>query len=125
MYELSKTFVFDAAHTLNDTTDPEATRRIHGHSYWAEVTIRGTPHPETGMIIDLGVFEKRLNEIRSELDHRFLNEVPNLDPVTVENLCAWIWTKLSSTFSTLHKITISRKSFNNRCTYYGPETGLS
>jgi 6-pyruvoyltetrahydropterin/6-carboxytetrahydropterin synthase len=120
MYELSKTFVFDAAHTLNYTAEPEATRRIHGHSYWVEVTIRGTPNPETGMIVDLSVFEQWLNGVRSELDHRFLDEVPDLGPGTVENLCAWIWKKCRPKFSNLYKVTISRKSFNDRCVYYGP-----
>jgi 6-pyruvoyl-tetrahydropterin synthase len=41
MFELSKQFWFDAAHTLNRSIDAESSRRIHGHSYRAEVTVRG------------------------------------------------------------------------------------
>ena len=32
MFELSKTFGFDAAHTLRRKVDAEPSRRIHGHS---------------------------------------------------------------------------------------------
>jgi 6-pyruvoyltetrahydropterin/6-carboxytetrahydropterin synthase len=41
MFELSKQFRFDAAHTLERSIDTESSRRIHGHSYRAEVTVRG------------------------------------------------------------------------------------
>ena len=75
MFELSKEFKFEAAHTLNRTVETEASRRIHGHSYRAEVTIRGTPHPETGMIIDLRHFEDALECARNGLDHRFFVNV--------------------------------------------------
>jgi len=49
MYELSKEFRFDAAHTLDRAVDTESSRRIHGHSYRAEVVIRGRPDPKSGM----------------------------------------------------------------------------
>ncbi len=50
MFELSKQFRFDAAHTLDRSIDTESSRRIHGHSYRAEVTVRGRPDPVTGML---------------------------------------------------------------------------
>ena len=40
MYELSKQFRFDAAHTLDRVVQTESSRRIHGHSYRGEVTLR-------------------------------------------------------------------------------------
>jgi len=60
MFELSKQFRFEAAHTLERTIDAEGSRRIHGHSYRAEVVIRGKADPETGMVVDLGLFERAL-----------------------------------------------------------------
>lgn len=41
MFELSKQFRSDVAHTLNRLIQNESSRRIHGHSYRAEVTVRG------------------------------------------------------------------------------------
>ena len=49
-----------------------------------------TTQPTTGMVIDLGLFERALEQIRDVLDHRFLDEVPDLGPATIENLSAWI-----------------------------------
>ena len=56
MYELSKQFRFEAAHTLQRVIDAEPSRRIHGHSYRAEVFLRGEPDPQSGMMMDLGLF---------------------------------------------------------------------
>ena len=66
MHELSKQFRFDAAHTLHRDIDAEPSRRVHGHSYRAEVVVRGRPDPETGMIIDLGHFERLLEAARDD-----------------------------------------------------------
>ena len=56
MFELSKQFRFDAAHTLDRVIDADPSRRIHGHSYRAEVAVRGPADPATGMVVDLGLF---------------------------------------------------------------------
>jgi 6-pyruvoyltetrahydropterin/6-carboxytetrahydropterin synthase len=57
MLELSKQFRFEAAHTLKREIQAEASRRIHGHSYRAEVPVRGRLDEKTGMVIDLAIFE--------------------------------------------------------------------
>ena len=49
MWELTKSFYFEAAHALPGTTLGEASQEIHGHSFRAEVAIRGTPDPATGI----------------------------------------------------------------------------
>jgi hypothetical protein len=42
MWELTKSFRFEAAHALPGTTLGAASEEIHGHSFRAEVTVRGT-----------------------------------------------------------------------------------
>lgn len=86
MFELSKQFRFDAAHTLDRVIDTESSRRIHGHSYRAEVTVRGRSDPVTGMVVDLGILERAMDGARDALDHRFLDEINDLGPATMENL---------------------------------------
>jgi 6-pyruvoyltetrahydropterin/6-carboxytetrahydropterin synthase len=49
MWELTKSFRFEAAHALSGTTFGVDSETIHGHSFRAEVTVRGTPNPATGM----------------------------------------------------------------------------
>jgi 6-pyruvoyltetrahydropterin/6-carboxytetrahydropterin synthase len=119
MFELSKQFRFDAAHTLNREIDTESSRRIHGHSYRAEVTVRGRPDPLTGMIVDLSLLERALGEAHEALDHRFLDEMNDLGPATMENLCAWIWRKLAPTIGNLTRVAVYRDSSGDACFYYG------
>jgi 6-pyruvoyltetrahydropterin/6-carboxytetrahydropterin synthase len=121
MYELSKEFRFDAAHTLQRAVDAEPSRRIHGHSYRAEVVIRGRPDAQTGMVMDLGFLERAMEEARDGLDHRFLDEINDLGPATMENLSAWIWRKLHPVCPNLWRVTVRRDSDNGACTFYGNE----
>ena len=121
MHELSKEFRFDAAHTLGRVMDIEPSRRIHGHSYRAEVVIRGRPDPDSGMIVDLGVFDLALQEARNDLDHRFLDDITDLGPATMENLSAWIWRRLSGRLPNLWRVTVKRDSDTGSCAFYGPD----
>mgnify|MGYP001359117902 CR=1 FL=1 len=120
MFELSKQFWFESAHTLERIVDTESSRHIHGHSYRAEVTVFGKPDTESGMLVDLGVLEAEIEEARGALDHRFLNEINDLGPATMENLCAWIWRRLSQNITNLSKVTIYLDSSGDKCVYHGP-----
>ncbi|MBP0496268.1 6-pyruvoyl trahydropterin synthase family protein [Pararoseomonas indoligenes] len=124
MFELSKQFRFEAAHTLHRAVDAEPSRRIHGHSYRAEVTVRGVADPETGMVVDLGVFERALDAARDGLDHRFLDDLSDLGPGTIENLSAWIWRKVEPACPDIVRVTVYRDSGGDTCTYFGPGNHL-
>ena len=121
MYELSKQFRFDAAHTLDRIVQTESSRRIHGHSYRGEVTLRGRPDPVSGMIVDVGILEKELESVRDALDHRFLDDINDLGPATMENLCRWIWNRLKPEFPALSKVSVYRDSNSDAVTYWGEE----
>jgi 6-pyruvoyltetrahydropterin/6-carboxytetrahydropterin synthase len=120
MFELTKQFRFEAAHTLVRPVEAEASRRIHGHSYRAEIAIRGRPDPKTGMILDLGLFEQALEEARATLDHRFLDDIDDLGPATLENLARWIWDCLGTITTSLYRVTVYRDSASESCSYFGP-----
>ena len=121
MFELSKQFRFEAAHTLpGRALDAEPSRRIHGHSYRAEVVVRGQPDPATGMVVDLGLLERALETARDGLDHRFLDEVAGLGPATMENLADWIWRRLAPGCPGLARVSVHRDSNGEGCTYFGP-----
>jgi len=121
MLELSKQFRFDAAHTLDRLIETESSRRIHGHSYRAAVFIRGQPDPTTGMVVDLGLLQRTMEDARDALDHRFLDEITDLGPATMENLSLWIWNRLSPVIGNLHKVTVYRDSSGEACSYWGGE----
>ena len=121
MFELSKQFRFDAAHTLDRSIDTESSRRIHGHSYRAEITVRGRPDPVTGMVVDIGLLERTMGSVRDALDHRFLDEINDLGPATMENLSRWIWSRLSPEVGNLFKVSVYRGSSGEACSYWGEE----
>jgi len=125
MYELSKSFIFEAAHTLQrdvgdvkDTTVIESSRRIHGHSYRATVFLQGCPDPVSGMLIELSVLDAELRHAQALLDHRFLDDVAGLGPATLENLCAYLWRYCSPRLKGLVRITVSREMTGDACSYY-------
>ena len=90
MFTISQRFFFDAAHTLRREIEAEGSRRVHGHTYHAEVAISGPRDPDTGMVVDLGLLRERLKDVRERLDHHMLDDVPSLGIPTLENLCVFI-----------------------------------
>ena len=120
MWELTKSFRFEAAHALQGTTFGAASEEIHGHSFRAEVTVRGTPDPSTGMVLDLGLLDQGMTDVRKMLDHKLLNNVEALGPPTLENLSRFIWERLQSA-GHLTRVSVHRDSCNESCTYYGPQ----
>jgi 6-pyruvoyltetrahydropterin/6-carboxytetrahydropterin synthase len=120
MWELTKSFRFEAAHALSGTTFGAASEEIHGHSFRTEVTVRGTPDPATGMVLDLGLLERSMAEVQKTLDHKLLNKIEALGLPTLENCRALS----GSGFSTRegHALSVHRDSCNESCTYYGPES---
>ncbi|WP_083254021.1 6-carboxytetrahydropterin synthase [Pandoraea sp. ISTKB] len=118
-FTLSRSFVFEAAHTLNrrdiDPPSMDASRRIHGHSYRATVEVTGAPIGESGMVLDLAQFDVALSRVSERLDHRLLDDVAGLGPATLENLCAFIWRALAPHLVGLSRVTVSRDARGDAC----------
>lgn len=114
-YELSQKFYFEAAHTLHREIDAEGSRRIHGHTYHCEVTLQGAPEPTNGMLADLAFVRKEIERVRHMLDHRFLDEVKDLGPATLENLCQYLFRELRETMPQLARVSIERPASGDRC----------
>lgn len=119
MIEITKGFGFDAAHTLTRDIDADSSRRIHGHSYRAEIAVRGMRDASTGMVMDMGKLEHLLEGVRDGLDHRFLDDIADLGPGTLENLAVWIWNRLEPDCAGLARVTVYRDSANESCSYWG------
>lgn len=113
--ELSQRFFFDAAHTLHRSIDAEGSRRIHGHTYEAEVTVRGQPDAQSGMVIDLGYLRSEIARVREMLDHRLLDEVAGLGPATLENLCTFIRVQMGESVPSLCAVMVERRVSGDRC----------
>lgn len=118
MHELTKSFRFDSAHTLRRTIETDSSLRVHGHSYRAEITVRGAPDAASGMIVDTARLEQLMAETRGALDHRMLDEIEDLGPATLENLSAWIFRRLKPALPGLCKVQVFRDSANESCAYW-------
>lgn len=119
MFELSQTFSFDAAHTLKRHVSPEeaaGSRRIHGHTYTAEVIVAGERQADSGMVVDLAVLRAVIADVRSQLDHHFLDEVAGLGAPTLENLCVFIYAQVHQHLPQVSTVAVSRAA-GDRCVY--------
>lgn len=116
LFTVSQRFFFDAAHTLKRKIEAEGSRRIHGHTYHAEVFLSGPRDPVTGMVIDLGLLRQGLAEVRERLDHHMLDEVPDLGPPTLENLCLFIARALPPLGPQLSCVRVWREAVGDACT---------
>ena len=114
--EISQKFFFDAAHTLRRDIEAEGSRRIHGHTYHAEVTLAGNVNPTTGMVVDLGLVRAAIERLRPHLDHHLLDEVEGLGPATLENLGAFIWRAMAEEVPGLVQVRVWRDGVGDGCT---------
>jgi 6-pyruvoyltetrahydropterin/6-carboxytetrahydropterin synthase len=115
MIELTQEFGFDAAHYLGQGAPENA--RLHGHSFYAEVTLRGNVDPKTGWLRDLGEVKAVLEKIRASLDHRLLNEVEGLGNPTLENLSRHIYLKAKAEIPEVVRVRLKRPSYGQTCVY--------
>lgn len=121
-YEITKSFVFDAAHQLAANVQPgHLYAGLHGHSFDCELTFRGTPDARTGWIRDFAELQAICDSLRDQLDHKYLNEIPGLERPTLERICAWIWDKVAAQAPELIRVRVHRGSFREGCTYTGPD----
>lgn len=70
---------------------------FHGHNYYIEVTLTGTPDPESNYVMDLKLLKQIIHEeILDKVDHKFLNETDMFKGVipTTENMAVLFWKAL-------------------------------
>ena len=115
LYTVSQRIFFDAAHTLQREIEAEGSRRIHGHTYFAEVFVQGPLHPDTGMVIDIGHLRVALAAVREQLDHHLLDEVPGLGKPTLENLCTFIARALDHLQPRPSRVRVWREALGDGC----------
>ena len=117
MIEISQRFSFDAAHHLG--AGASENRRLHGHSFYVEVTLRGEPDPGTGFLRDFGEVDRALKDVHDLLDHRLLNDVEGLSNPTLENLARFIHARAKAVLPEVVRVRIERPSYGQACIYEG------
>lgn len=109
---LTRTVRFSAAHRYHRPEWPAernaavfgacAREHGHGHNYRCAVTVAGALSGETGMLVDLALLDRLLDEeVRQPLDHRHLNhDVPEFafgrQIPTAEALAVYVWRRVAA-----------------------------
>ena len=116
--ELTKDYRFEAAHFLPRVPAGHKCARVHGHSYKAEIEVRGPVDAATGWLIDFGVIDEAWSELFKLFDHHNLNEVPGLENSTCENIALYVWSALRPRIPSLSAVTIW-ETYDSKCIYRG------
>jgi 6-pyruvoyltetrahydropterin/6-carboxytetrahydropterin synthase len=125
---LTRVVQFSAAHRYfrpewsqerNDATFGACGREHgHGHTYQCVVTVRGAADGATGMVVDLGLLDRILQEeVVARFDHRHLNlDVPEFaygrTVPTGEMLCVDVWHRVAPRLPsacTLHAVRVQEE----------------
>jgi 6-pyruvoyltetrahydropterin/6-carboxytetrahydropterin synthase len=114
--EITQQFGFDAAHYL-ESSPSGANRRMHGHSFYAEVTLAGERDPLMGWIRDFNEVNAVLATIRGDLDHQLLNDIAGLGTPTLENLARHIFREAKARMPEVCRVRLSRPSSGQSCVY--------
>lgn len=115
-----KEFGFEAAHRLPNVPEGHKCHRLHGHSFRAEVHVRGDVGAESGWVVDFADLKAAFRPIHERLDHRYLNEVEGLSNPTSENLARWIWRELAPSLRGLCRVVV-RETCTSGCAYEGED----
>ncbi len=116
--ELRKTFQFEAAHRLPHLPAGHKCHRLHGHSFQAEIVVRGACDPHLGWVMDYAEIKSAFQPLWEQLDHHYLNEVTGLENPTSENIACWIWTHLKPRLPQLSEIVVA-ETCTAKCVYRG------
>lgn len=117
-------FHFEAAHHMPNFPEGHPNRRVHGHSYGVEVTVKGLVKPESGCVIDHGDLVQIVRPSIDMLDHGYLNDIPSLELPTSECIARWMWKRLKPSLPELSQITLRRDSCGISVSYFGEGADL-
>lgn len=107
MYELMVEACFDSAHNLRGYQG--ACETLHGHTYRVQAIYTGKELGELGMLVDFKKLKSALGEIIDDLDHRYLNEMPEFhsDNPTAEHIAKLIFQRMRVSFGLgITKVTV-------------------
>lgn len=96
VFEISIQKTFSSAHRLrNYNGQCEA---VHGHNWKVEVFVRAKDPNPLGLAMDFKDLKDITRNILSDLDHKYLNEVPPFDKInpSSENIARYLYDRLKA-----------------------------
>ncbi len=126
MYELKIITEFAAAHNLRNFRGK--CESLHGHNWKVEVVVSGSGLDASGVVLDFAEIKTATREIMSEIDHRYLNELPFFSEhnPSSENIARYIFERLQKKIED-DRVRVSRvtawESQDACATYMGESAG--
>jgi 6-pyruvoyltetrahydropterin/6-carboxytetrahydropterin synthase len=93
--------------------------RLHGHSFKVEIFLRGEADPMTNWVVDFGEIDRRLQDVREQLDHRYLNDIKGLEVPILECISLWTWQRLHKSLPSIDGVLVRRGSCGEGCVFSG------
>ena len=111
--EVTKSFRFEAAHSLPLLPDGHKCKRLHGHSYEVIVGCKGPLEPTLQWVVDYARISMCMKPLIDMVDHHNLNEVMDTDATTAEALALWFWERLAISLPWLSVIEVRETPTSN------------
>jgi 6-pyruvoyltetrahydropterin/6-carboxytetrahydropterin synthase len=101
MFEVTIRKSFSAAHALKEIGGP--CEDLHGHNFLVEISIAGDRLNDQDLLIDFRVLKGWINEVFTEVDHKYLNELDCFRGVnpSSERIAKVIYDRIASRASSL------------------------
>jgi 6-pyruvoyltetrahydropterin/6-carboxytetrahydropterin synthase len=122
--EIFKEFTFEAAHRLPHVPAGHKCARLHGHSFRAEIHVRGPVHPELGWVMDFAEVKLAFQPLHDQLDHAYLNDIAGLENPTSEVIARWIWRRVAPSLQGLCRVVV-RETCTSGCVYGGEDENVA
>lgn len=105
MYQVCKTFSFDAAHALRGYDGN--CERLHGHRWEVAVCVEGADLDALGLLVDFRAIKAAAQRATAEYDHNTLNDVAPYDAInpSTENIARTIFHAVRAELATLASAT--------------------
>jgi 6-pyruvoyltetrahydropterin/6-carboxytetrahydropterin synthase len=112
-YEITKSFRFEAAHSLPHLPPEHQCHRLHGHSYEIIVGVMACAlGRDTRWVQDYAEISEHVTPLIAKVDHRNLNDIlPGV--TTAERVADWFWENLGSKLSLLSRIEVRETPTSN------------
>ena len=120
MFEVEKSFAFEAGHLL-DHHDGKC-RHPHGHSYVVKIKIRSNEliasGPKKNMVTDFATISSVVKPMIDQyFDHKWLNDTLDNNSPSAEFIAYWIFHYLAPLLPGLHAVTVHETNTAS-ATYY-------
>lgn len=111
--EITKSFRFEAAHSLPLLPESHKCHNLHGHSYEIIVGVKGPLEPMLQWVQDYAVISAYVEPLIKMLDHHNLNEVMETQQTTAEALALWFAERLKIGLKWLSRIEVRETPTSN------------